>query len=636
MPLPRPKEGEARGDFVDRCMSDEAMLSEFPDGDQRSAVCYQQFTTETNAKPSLKPPQSVVNNYKRGLELHEEGKTGDGLEPGTVRVARDIVAGESVTEDWARKANRWWGRNERFLKEPSDSPAYASAMLWGGAAGRDWYRSVVKKLEANSDLTESADSALKKKVEDHNEKYGDDKSKRATLSMLRAVYRRGVGAYETNPESVHEGVKSAEQWALGRVNAFLRILAGSRTSTLFDTDLLPDGHPKKSKEKNMALEAGQTIRANIRTAVNSEMIRREQRDGRDVVVVKSATLPDDIIMNGILYPAEEIEASYKTLEDTPAPLGHPTVNNMFVSAKSPLGLNIGYFGAFNANVQRTNGKVYVEKVIDIQRANESAMGRRVLAALEQGRPIHTSTGLTMNLRECTRSDLAEVEGYNMEFDHDAILLDEDGAATPEQGVGMLVNAAQTADGKPMLVVNSDYEVEADPEATVDYLGMELVSAMSRRQTASQWERVKSAVRDILGLGREELGTMRKEAMNMAEKDEDMKGYEKMAARMDKLEERMNKMDEAIANMGKKADAANALVEAMNAEKEAAKAALVNKVVEAKLLSEDDAKEMPVKALEVMMNAAKPKASTPAPGIAGGFMAQNGADVDFSPLAEVKQ
>lgn len=591
------------------------------------------------AKPSLTPPQAVVNNYKRGLELHEQGKTGDGIERGTIKVARDIAAGEAVTEPWVAKANRWWGRNERFLDEDADSAAYASAMLWGGAAGRDWYRSVARQLEGNAKLSESADEALKKKVEDHNEKHGDTKSKRATLSMLRAVYERGVGAFETNPESVHEGVKSAEQWALGRVNAFLRILAGSRSGTLFDTDLLPDGHPKKSKEKrNMALEAGQTIRANIRTAVNSEMIQRETRDGRDVVVVKSATLPDDIIMNGILYPAEEIEASYKSLEGTPAPLGHPTVNNMFVSAKSPLGLNIGYFGAFNANVQRTNGKVYIEKVIDIERANESKMGRRVMAALEQGRPIHTSTGLTMNLRECNRSDLAEVEGYNMEFDHDAILLDEDGAATPEQGVGMLVNAAQTDDGKPMLVVNSDYdEVDADPEAHVDYLGMELVSAMSRRQTASQWERVKSAVRDVLGLGREELGKKRMEAMNMAEKDDEkMNGYKEMAGRMDKLEERMNKMDEAIANMGKKADAANAFIEAVNAEKEAARTALVNKVVEAKILSEDDAKEMPTKALEVMLNSAKPKASTPAPGIAGGFMAQNGSDVDFNPLAEAKQ
>ena len=62
------------------------------------------------------------------------------------------------------------------------------------------------------------------------------------------------------------------------------------------------------------------IRANIRTAVNSAKIRREKRNGRDVIIVPSATLPDNIIMNRIMYPADVIEAGYKTLERTPAPL----------------------------------------------------------------------------------------------------------------------------------------------------------------------------------------------------------------------------------------------------------------------------------------------------------------------------
>ena len=44
--------------------------------------------------------------------------------------------------------------------------------------------------------------ALQKKVDDHNKKYGDDRRKRATLRMLIAVFRRGVGAYNTNPQCV--------------------------------------------------------------------------------------------------------------------------------------------------------------------------------------------------------------------------------------------------------------------------------------------------------------------------------------------------------------------------------------------------------------------------------------------------
>ena len=98
-------------------------------------------------KASYKPTDGMVSNYKRGLEMHAEGLTGDGIEAATIRMARKIAGGGSVSEDWIRKANRFWGRNERFLDEPKDSPAYASAMLWGGAAGRDWYSARYNEIE---------------------------------------------------------------------------------------------------------------------------------------------------------------------------------------------------------------------------------------------------------------------------------------------------------------------------------------------------------------------------------------------------------------------------------------------------------------------------------------------------------
>lgn len=469
-------------------------------------------------KVSLKPPASVRANYKRGLEMHEEGKTGPGIEAGTIRVAREIVAGEPVTEEWVRKANRFWSRNERFLRQPEDSPAYASALLWGGASGRDWYRSTLKKMEGNSSMT---------------------------------------------------------------------------------------------KAQAMNFASGERIRANVRTKVANKDVRREQRDGRDVIVVPSFTLPDDIVMNGILYPAAEIEKSYKTLEGTPAPLGHPSVKGMFVSAKSPLGLNIGYFGAWNANVTRVDGRVYVEKVIDVKRAQESEMGRRVLEAVERGDPIHTSTGLLLNLRECTSSDLADWEGYDMEFDHDAILLDERGAATPEQGVGMMVNDARVQ------VVNSD--IEDAIEGYIDHLGMELLSAMDRKETATRWERMKEAIMEVLSLGRATQSNVRKEATNMDDDEKQMNAgdYEKISSRLDKLEERMNKMDEAISNMGKKVNAHDETIESINSAKKEEHTALINKAVEAKLLTEEDAKATPIPALKALLNSSEEKGKA-APGIYAGF------------------
>jgi len=42
--------------------------------------------------------------------------------------------------------------------------------------------------------------------------------------MLTAVFKRGIGAYRTNPGSVRPSVTSEEQWAYARVNAFYMLL----------------------------------------------------------------------------------------------------------------------------------------------------------------------------------------------------------------------------------------------------------------------------------------------------------------------------------------------------------------------------------------------------------------------------
>jgi len=97
-------------------------------------------------------------------------------------------------------------------------------------------------------------TALEKKVEEHNEKHGDSAGKRVTLRMLIAVFKRGVGAYNTNPASVRPSVTSADQWAYARVNAFLyAVRTGKFRGGKFDTDLLPAGHPLSSKSMSKGL-----------------------------------------------------------------------------------------------------------------------------------------------------------------------------------------------------------------------------------------------------------------------------------------------------------------------------------------------------------------------------------------------
>ena len=106
-------------------------------------------------KPSPTAPDAAKRAFRKGIQQVEDGKAGDGLEPATVKEARALAAGETPTEAKIRKANAWWGRNERFLDAEADSPADVSANLWGGAAGRDWFRAKYNELERQEEETES-------------------------------------------------------------------------------------------------------------------------------------------------------------------------------------------------------------------------------------------------------------------------------------------------------------------------------------------------------------------------------------------------------------------------------------------------------------------------------------------------
>ena len=87
--------------------------------------------------------------------------------------------------------------------------------------------------------------SLQKKSDDFNERYKEKLGYGVNVGMLKAVYQRGVGAYQT---SHSPDVKSAEQWGQARVNAFLYLVKNGRPQNkkyTTDYDLLPTKHPKR-------------------------------------------------------------------------------------------------------------------------------------------------------------------------------------------------------------------------------------------------------------------------------------------------------------------------------------------------------------------------------------------------------
>ncbi|EQC0968762.1 DUF2213 domain-containing protein [Citrobacter braakii] len=203
-------------------------------------------------------------------------------------------------------------------------------------------------------------------------------------------------------------------------------------------------------------------RVNVLTVVNSASnITTETIDGKPHIVVRGITpVVDDIVMNRKLYPAAEIEKAYNTLERNPMPLGHPKVDGKHVSARDVRAVNNYHVGAWFQNVTHADGKVSGDMYVDRQYAESREKGKRLVNRLDEMAagtnvdPIHISTGLLYSgiaaNGESKGKKYNEI-ATNMMFDHVAVLLDEPGAGTPSEGVGIFVNA--DGDEQEIEVVN---------------------------------------------------------------------------------------------------------------------------------------------------------------------------------------
>ena len=257
---------------------------------------YTELTGESHDKAiddvDLQPSSEMASLAERGLKLREEHGRG-GTEVGVAR-ARNIKNRDNLSPETVNRMHSFFSRHRVDLDAPAANPShedYPSAgviawLLWGGdpndpsGAGAGWAERKLEELEraeekapakpseriegsdrnpegsasgsrGGIEISDEQEKALKKKVEEHNEKHGDKKGKKVDLGMLKAVYRRGAGAFSTS----HRPGMTRQQWSMARVNAFLYLVRNGKPESskyVTDNDLLPAGHPKKEdkKEKN--------------------------------------------------------------------------------------------------------------------------------------------------------------------------------------------------------------------------------------------------------------------------------------------------------------------------------------------------------------------------------------------------
>lgn len=101
-------------------------------------------------------------------------------------------------------------------QDPKSTPAEPNERRTGSSRNESGSAS---SRSGKVSFSDSVISSLKNKVKEHNESNPD---KKVTLGQLKAVYRRGAGAFSTS----HHPNANRHSWSMGRVSSFLRRVKG--------------------------------------------------------------------------------------------------------------------------------------------------------------------------------------------------------------------------------------------------------------------------------------------------------------------------------------------------------------------------------------------------------------------------
>lgn len=160
------------------------------------------------------------------------------------------------------------------------------------------------------------------------------------------------------------------------------------------------------------------------------------------MITQMVPIKGDTVMNGILYPEEEVAAAYGQFTNLPAPAGHPKVDGKSVSAYHPMAVNAFNVGGFTRNPRREGKKVIVDFYLNMTVAEKFPNGVELMRRIKEGDQVGVSTGLDLMLTAANGKGEDGVDytakGSEFQFDHTAVLLDE-AAAGAHVGTELILN-----------------------------------------------------------------------------------------------------------------------------------------------------------------------------------------------------
>lgn len=231
--------------------------------------------------------------------------------------------------------------------------------------------------------------------------------------------------------------------------------------------------------------------------------RKATLHGREYLVAPLSMIVPGVLTGNhgpLLYPKDEIAKSAPAWNNMPIVVQHPKDNGQ--SARTPDVVEAQGIGTVY-KAQSSDGRLVAEGWFDVERTRK--VDNRILSSLQIGQPIELSTGLAVDEEAAPQGSVDGETPYNRiarnyRPDHLAILPDQKGACSIEDGCGVLVNKAQTLLDQVTETVNHIRNTMTDDERKT--LIDELVS------NSCCWE---EADREVLNeLSDEHLGRLKAE------------------------------------------------------------------------------------------------------------------------------
>lgn len=173
--------------------------------------------------------------------------------------------------------------------------------------------------------------------------------------------------------------------------------------------------------------------------------RRETLNGRPFLVAPVVMLVPGVL-NGsggkLLYRPEQVSRNPAGWNGFPLTAGHPTLNGKPVSARNPKVYNRYFLGhVFEAKFnQSLQGEAWFDEEVT------NRVDPRIIRALQVGMPIEVSTGLFLQADKAPEGAVYNGVAYDFDTknyhpDHLAVLVDEKGACSIDDGCGVNRNSS---------------------------------------------------------------------------------------------------------------------------------------------------------------------------------------------------